>query len=183
MLIRSHFIYLLLTGVIAALVSHLALTRAPSSPPPLRPSATVAELMRMHVDPSAGALFASVAFTVGRDGERERIPRSDEDWSALRRHALVLAESANLLLVPGRSVVGEHDARRHLDRMVWRDREAWNRHVGWMAEAAAWTLDAIDRRNAVRLQSHTGDIALTCELCHLHYRYPGASRQLALPDR
>lgn len=133
----------------------------------------------MHVDPSASALFASVAFSVSADGEREQAPSTDAEWAALRLQALVLAESANLLRVPRRRI----GAQPHVEQMVWRDPDTWNRHVGYLAEAAEWTLDAIEQRNAIRLQSRTGDIALACELCHLHYRYPGASRRLDLPER
>ena len=175
---------MLLTGAVMALVSHLSLVKARQpDPAPVKPVATIALLMRHLIEPSANALFASVSVTVDARGEVERLPNTTEEWMALRRHAVVLLETANLLLVPGRRVVEDHDARRHLDRMVWRDRETWNRHVQWLAESAAWTLDAIEQRNALLLQTHTGDIALTCELCHLHYRYPGVSRRLDLPDR
>jgi hypothetical protein len=169
---------LLLTGAVAALVGDLALRSAPPVLP-FRASASVVDLMRAHVDPSASALFAATAVTVDARGTREQAPTTPDEWLTLRRHAIILAESANLLMVAHRRI----GAQPHLETMVWRDADTWNRHVRYLAEAAGWTLEAIDGRNAVRLQSHTGDIALACELCHLHYRYPGASRMLELPER
>jgi hypothetical protein len=172
-----------LASAVAALVAHLALARtAELQPPPVKPAATVDHLMRHLVEPRAATLFAAVGVTIGAHGEIEHAPRTDEQWRALRRDAVMLVESANLLLVPNRRIVADA-GRAHLDRMVWRDRDTWNRHVLWLAEAAGWALDAIDQRNAVRLQSHGGDISLACELCHLRYRYPDAVRRLDLPER
>jgi hypothetical protein len=175
---------LLLIGAVAALVAHLAFAgRAAPQPLPLQPAAPVTLLMRHLIEPRANALFAAVGVTSNRRGTIEHAPDAEEEWRALRLEAVMLAEAANLLLVPRRPIVAGDDARRHLDRMVWRDVETWNRHVLWLAEAAAWTLEAIDRRSASRLLSHAGDISLACELCHLHYRYPGAARRLDLPER
>jgi hypothetical protein len=139
--------------------------------------------MRMHVDPSANALFASVGVTVGAAGAVEHAPATEQEWLTLRVHALTLAEAANLLLIPGRPVVEREDPRQHLQRMVWRDPERWNEYVRALAEAAAWTLEAIDARNAIRLHSHGGDISLACERCHLQYRYPDAARLIELRER
>jgi hypothetical protein len=173
----------LLAGAVAALLAQVALVRDAGGPAPLQPAAPVTVLMRHLIEPRASTLFAAVGVTADHRGTVEHAPDTEEEWQALRRDAVMLAEAANLLLVPRRRIVGDDDDRRHLENMVWRDPETWNRHVLWLAEAAAWTLDAIDRRSAVRLESHAGDISLACELCHLNYRYPGAARRLDLPDR
>jgi hypothetical protein len=49
--------------------------------------------------------------TTTRDGSVEKQPRSDEDWQALRRHAVVLLEATNLLVIPGRRVLAAIDSR------------------------------------------------------------------------
>jgi hypothetical protein len=176
-------IAVLLASAAAALVAELALARRAGPPAPLTPAAPVTLLMRHLIEPRASTLFAAVGVTADHRGTVEHAPDTEEEWHALRRDAVLLAEAANLLLVPRRPIVAASDDRRHLDKMVWRDPGTWNRHVFWLAETAAWTLDAIDRRSVVRLQSHLGDISLACELCHLQYRYPGASRRLDLPER
>ena len=172
----------LLASVVATLLAQVALVRQPDQPA-LQPAAPVTLLMSHLIEPRAGTLFAAVGVTSDHRGTVEHAPDTEEEWLALRRDAVMLAEAANLLLVPRRRIVAAHDERRHLDKMVWRDPETWNRHVLWLAEATGWALEAIDRRSAVRLESHAGDISLACELCHLNYRYPGAARRLDLPDR
>jgi hypothetical protein len=172
------------TGAVAALVGHLALVRAHTpAPAPLQPAASVSALMRHLIEPHANAVFDSVGIIVDASGETERAPATDEEWAALRRRTVLLAEAANLLFVQHRPVIETDDARRHLHKMVWRDPHTWNRHVEWLVEASGWALDAIERRNVIRLQSHAGDISLACELCHLRYRYPDAMLRLRLPDR
>ena len=173
----------LLAGAVALLLAQVALVRKTDGPAPLQPAAPVTLLMRHLIEPRASTLFAAVGVTADHRGTIEHAPDTEEEWLALRRDAVMLAEAANLLLVPRRRSVAAQDERRHLDKMVWRDPETWNRHVLWLAEAAGWALEAIDRRSAVRLESHAGDISLACELCHLNYRYPGAARRLDLPDR
>jgi hypothetical protein len=150
---------------------------------PLQPAASVAALMRHQIEPHASAVFDSVGIIVTARGEAERAPATDAEWNELRRRAVLLAEAGNLLFVPHRPIIEPGDPRRHLQRMVWRDPQTWNRHAAWLVEASGWALEAIERRNVIRLQSHAGDISLACELCHLHYRHPGAALRLDLPDR
>src|SRR3972149_4030544 len=56
------------------------------------PTATVREVMRSIVDPSANALWQSAV----------NVPQTDEAWTELHNRAIALVESTNLLLVPGR---------------------------------------------------------------------------------
>ena len=51
------------------------------------------------IDPAADFLWESVSSTVTAAGVEEKQPRTDEEWAEVRRHALILAESANLLLM------------------------------------------------------------------------------------
>src|SRR5688500_19713118 len=44
-----------------------------------------------------------ICTTITEQGAEEKQPRTDEEWSEVRRHALILTESANLLLIEGRS--------------------------------------------------------------------------------
>jgi hypothetical protein len=175
---------MILTGAVAALVGSLVHARITTpARAPLQAAASVSALMRHHIEPHANAVFDSVGIVVTAGGEAERAPATEEEWEALRRRTVLLAEAANLLFVQHRPVVEADDERRHLHRMVWRDPHTWNRHVGWLVEASGWALEAVERRNIVRLQSHTGDISLACELCHLRYRYPEAIGRLDLPER
>ncbi len=59
--------------------------------------------MRDEVDASADAIWDSVGSVSSREsGSMERQPHTDAEWTAVRRHAVVLLEASNLLMIPGR---------------------------------------------------------------------------------
>src|SRR3990172_1210874 len=101
-----------LSATIAVAASALlaACSPAPSEPAPavpvaateFAPTATVQDIMLSLVDPSADAIWNSVATIVTLEGTEERRPRTDEEWGALRHEAITLVEATNLLLMDGR---------------------------------------------------------------------------------
>src|SRR5262245_43505669 len=101
------FHWLLLTGVTALTIA--ACNRA-AAPAPVdagsRPQlvASIKDIMDSMVDPSADYLWESVATIVSAAGTEERRPKTDEDWSNVRRAALRVIEGANLLVMDGRHV-------------------------------------------------------------------------------
>src|SRR3954470_13538475 len=71
--------------------------------PAFKPVADVKQLMVAAVAPSADVLFDSVGTIVSVSGVEEIAPKNDEEWANVRNHALVLAESGNLLMMDGRA--------------------------------------------------------------------------------
>ena len=80
---------------------------APAADPPFRATSTIRELMQSMVAPSAQGLWDSVGRVSDAKGTRDLEPKSAEEWAAVRRHAVSLMESTNLLLIPGRHVARE----------------------------------------------------------------------------
>jgi hypothetical protein len=68
-------------------------TAAQGAPTPFIATATIKDLMDSTVDPSADALWGSVAVVYSMSGEQERRPRTPEEWQAVRRHAITLIEA------------------------------------------------------------------------------------------
>src|SRR5678816_3453838 len=99
--------------VVAAVVA--ACRAAPAPPaqaaqpaaPTFQATSTIRELMQSMVAPSAQGLWDSVGRISDAKGTRDLEPRSAEEWAAVRRHAVSLMESTNLLLIPGRHVAKE----------------------------------------------------------------------------
>ena len=105
--------------VVAALLLALAACSQSSSPPaaqtvseavkgansagdtsqesPFEITATIRELMDSTVDPASDAVWDSVGVTSTRKGVEEAQPKTGEDWAAVRRHAVTLLESLNLV--------------------------------------------------------------------------------------
>ena len=95
-------------------------------PLPFAVTASIQELMQYEVDPSADAIWDAAGTTLTRQGLVEKQPRSDEDWKALRQHAIVLLEATNLLAIRGRRVApkeflrtGQEYSARRTSRPRW----------------------------------------------------------------
>ncbi len=155
--------------------------------PPAGPSAaslqavgSLQELMQAVIDPSADGVWDAVETTTSSAGETVRRPQTSEQWLEVRRSALTLAESANLLLIDGRRV-GAHDfpaeAQGALDlariqELIAAKRASFNAFAAALRAAALASLAAIDAQDPTRLVSAGGTIDEVCEGCHLTFWYP-----------
>src|SRR5256885_10540987 len=75
-------------------------------PPSFRPVASIKDIMDVLVDPQSDVIFEAVATILTKAGTEERAPRTEADWDAVRRGALLLIEGGNLLMVPRRRAAG-----------------------------------------------------------------------------
>lgn len=157
---------------------------------------TIKELMHGIIDPSADAIWDSVSFDITAAGVVETVPRTNEEWYAVRRHALILAESANLLRVPGRkvapatpipSLVDEPPAPEDLPPdqiqiLIDRDRTKFARLSQGLIDAAVLAIKAADAKSVDRL-SEAGDLLdRACEACHSEYWYPKGGAPKVAPS-
>jgi hypothetical protein len=88
------------------LISSVALAQAPNAqapatPPTLKPVGTVDDLMVGIIWPISDEVF----YITTRD-----TPKSEEQWRLFQGRMLMLAESANLLMMPGRDSQRLYDA-------------------------------------------------------------------------
>ena len=152
-----------------------------SGQPEYTPTATIKDIMLAIVDPSADVVWESVATVVSSTGTEERVPRTDEEWTDVRRGAIRLVEATNLLMMPGRHVArpGEKseapDAELEPEQMevlVNKDREAWNRRAKALHDAGLATLQAIDAKDREKMFDAGERLERACENCHLQYWYP-----------
>lgn len=164
----------------------LAPKRPPVAPTRFVITGSIKELMHGVIDPAADAIWDAVSFDITAAGVVETVPRTNEDWYAVRRSALVVAESANLLRMPGRrvapampipSLIDEPPAPEDLPPdqiqvLIDRDRAKFARLSQGLIDAAVMAIKAVDARRVDRL-SEAGDLLdRACESCHIEYWYP-----------
>ncbi len=153
-------------------------------PPPVepRPAATVEELMRMMIDPAADAVWDAVVTESTPEGIVETRPETDGDWIRLRRQAVLLAESANLLLVEGRRIAAP-ESRSDLpgidlhpdaiEELLAEDWDSWAEAARGLGDTSATVLEAVDARDVDALLAAGAELDYACERCHAVYWYPG----------
>ena len=153
--------------------------------PELATTATIKDLMDAMVDPSAEYLFDNIVEIVDETGIIDKTPKTDDEWTEVRRRALMLFEAPNLLVAPGRKVARPGDKAEYpevelgpeqIQQLIDGDRDAFVRRARRLQDAAALALKAIDARDKKQLFATLGDVDKACESCHLHYWYPNDKR-------
>ena len=109
------------------------------------PVANVTEIMQTLVIPSSNELF-----NVGLE-----VPETDEGWQLVEQNALILAESANLLMLPSRS----------------EGRQGWIDAAQDMSAAGRQALEAARGRNGDMEEWFTvaDQVLEACSSCHDEY--------------
>ncbi len=149
---------------------------------PFEVTATLRELMDSTVDPSADGLWNSVAIIYTPKTTENRQPRTDEEWLAVRRHAITLIEATNLIVMDGRHAApagtqsGEGElAPEEIDRRIAANRGVFVQFARTLREQSLQALQAIDRKDASTLLEVGSTIDEVCEACHVTFWYPNQS--------
>lgn len=117
---------------------------AQSPPPAAKPVGTMSELMLDIIVPASNAIFY-----VGHNEQK-----TEKDWIDLRRSALMLAESANLLM----------------SENLARDKDRWMKDAGLLLEAGSKAFRAAKGRDLESLKALNDELYEACQSCHEHYR-------------
>ena len=153
------------------------------APPEYQPVASVRDIMRGVLDPASAAIWTSTTMTITKAGMEEKAPKTDEEWEALRNHALQLIEAGNLLQMPGRpmarpgevsSFPGIELGPEEIQALVDKDRAAWLGHAKQLHASVLPTLEAINAKDVQKLADSGEAIDEACEGCHSQYWYPNA---------
>jgi hypothetical protein len=130
----------------APILLALAMVAFQSTPagPPLRPVGSMSELMIHMIYPTSDAVFYI----------ETRTPKTEAEWGELQAKTLTLAESANLLMMPGRA----------------RDQGRWMDDAKLMLDAGQAAYRAARAKNVEALVEVNDALYQSCVQCHQHYR-------------
>jgi len=123
--------------------------QVPEAEPAYRSVASVKEVMLSILDPAADAIWDSAGFIITEEGETDLSPTSEEGWTAVRSNAVVVAESGNLLMMPGRALGPDWVA--FSEALITSGRQA---------------IEAAEARDASALFDAGGEVYQACRACH-----------------
>ena len=83
-----------------------------------------------------------------------RTPKTDAEWAELQAKTLTLAESANLLMMPGRA----------------RDQDQWMKDARLMLDAGWAAFKAAKAKDVAALEALSDQLYESCVTCHKNYR-------------
>ena len=115
-----------------------------------QPVGTMSDLMVKIIYPASDAIFYI----------ETRTPANEAEWNDLQGKALAVAESANLLMMPGRA----------------RDQDRWMADAKLMLDAGRAAYRAARAKDVPGLEAVNDALYNSCTSCHQHYR-PGYGRR------
>ncbi len=121
-------------------------------PVSLTPVIDTHQMMVWILDPAADFIWASAGAIITAEGEQDLSPTTDEGWDEVARHAATLAESGNLLMLPGRSLG-----------------EDWEEYSHGLISASKQALKAATSQDSEALFDAGGRIYQVCLACHSQY--------------
>ncbi len=141
---------LLVCGAILAQAPQVPTPAAPAETPTLQSVGSMSELMLDIIYPTSDEIFY-----VGRNEEK-----TTKDWTDLRHNALMLAESANLLMADNRA----------------RDKERWMQDAKLLRDVGNKAYKAAKAKDLEALKGLNAELYEACQSCHVDYR-PGYRRR------
>lgn len=133
-------------AIVLILVAGGAVAQAPS----YQNVGNMSQLMINIIYPTSDALFYI----------ERTAPKTDVEWNLIRNQALMLAESGNLLLMPGRA----------------RDQGEWVADAKMMIDAGAAAFKAAQAKNMDGILALSEQLSNSCIKCHVKYR-PGYGKR------
>src|SRR5438093_9661104 len=127
------------------LLSLVGIVLAQAQQESLQPIATMKQLMVDIIHPASNEILLFVARGSAQD---------DKEWDRVRRSAITLAESANLLTMRGRA----------------RDQGEWVKDAKLLADVGAAAYKAAEAKDAKALAALTESLDRSCTTCHKQYR-------------
>jgi hypothetical protein len=152
-----------LVALVVVLAVDATAEQSPAPPPPSpqatapaktpvspRVVGTMSELMVHLIRPTSDAVFYITS----------RTPTSEAEWGVLQAQTLTLAESGNLLMLPGHA----------------RGRAQWLDDARLMVEAGRKAFTAAKAKDVAALESLNDELYQSCVTCHQHFR-PGYGKR------
>ena len=136
-------------GVLAMLIVMIVETGTAAGQPAVprvapSPVGTMSDLMIKIIYPASDAIFYVTT----------RTPSTDAEWTVLQGRALMVAESANLLMMPA-----------HM-----RDEDRWLADAKLMRDAGQAAFKAVKAKDVKTLDELNDALYQSCVTCHQHYR-------------
>jgi len=131
-----------------------------SDEPPYRAITDTKKFMNWILDPSADVIWGASGWILTEAGEQDLTPTTQEGWDAVRNAAATIAESGNLLMMPGHAMEGDD----------------WLEISAGLTATAELLIDAAERKDSEAIFNLGGTLYNVCVSCHQLYVLPEATQ-------
>ncbi len=154
---RLHPARFLAAPLLAVLLSACGHNTVQDAAPPYEPVADVRQTMQWILEPAADVIWDSAGTIITAEGRTELAPTTAEGWENVRKHAAIVAETGNLLMLPGRAAGAE-----------------WIAYARGLHTTGRQAMAAAEARDADALFEAGGQLYQACVACHARYWVPAA---------
>jgi len=126
---------------------------APDTASSYNTSLNMQQLMALVLEPASDVLWDSGGWVLDASGYEELYPTTDEGWEYVRAQAAVVAETGNLLALPGRAV----------------DNDAWMIYSRGLSEAGLRAMAAAEAQDEEEFFQAGAQLYSVCTACHQGY--------------
>ncbi|MFT5691106.1 MAG: hypothetical protein ACI92E_000431 [Oceanicoccus sp.] len=123
-----------------------------SAPDNYHTVADAQQIMLWILEPSADVIWQSAGSIITIEGEQDLTPTTVEQWQKVVNSAAMVAESGNLLMMPGRA-----------------QGDDWLEYSQGLIEAGTQALEAAQSQDGKALFDAGGQIYQVCKACHNQY--------------
>jgi hypothetical protein len=123
------------------------------APPPFHPVVDLKQLMKSVLDPAADEYWDAVGYVIDEKGTTEIAPTTMEEWDHVRDHAVVVAETGNLLMMFPRA----------------KDGGEWMTFSRELVDAGLRAMRAAEARDKQAVFDMGGEVYDVCTRCHEKY--------------
>lgn len=123
--------------------------------PPFQPLLDDHQMMTWVMDPAADVIWGSAGSVLTEAGEESLAPTDGAGWDRVRNAAAMVAESGNLLMLPGRSQGAD-----------------WDEFAGAIVTMGERAIGAAEARDEEALFEVGGQLYNVCVACHQIYMRP-----------
>jgi len=120
---------------------------------PFKPTASIHEFMVWGLEPAADVLWDNAGYVITDEGEQDLQPTTQEGWDHVRNAATTVAESGNLLMMPGYAA----------------DQADWIEYSAGLVAAGIRAREAAQAKDADALFQAGANLYSVCLACHNRY--------------
>lgn len=121
--------------------------------PPFKMATNLHQTMEWVLDPAADLIWDSAGSIITAAGTEELAPTTDAGWENVRNNAAIVAQSGNLLMLPGIAMGGND----------------WMELSAGLVDAGVLAINAAEAQDSDALFKAGGQIYNVCRACHQQY--------------
>lgn len=114
---------------------------------------TIPEMMSYVLEPASDSIWGAGGWVLDASGYEELYPTTDDGWNFVKAQSAVVAETGNLLALPGRAL----------------DNDAWIIYSKGLTEAGLLAMRAAEEQNKEDFFQAGAQIYSVCTACHQAY--------------